>query len=155
MIQSHHAPLAHEIRRGLLPDISAQEGQGLTVVWCAKLSGPQLYEADEKVDLILFYHSSSKPTGVYGIAVVHKKAHTDHSALDPKDEHFDPKSTKEKPIWECVDVKYLSTFANPVTLETLKKTEKLGDMAIFHKGSRLSVTSVTKRQFDLISKMGR
>lgn len=105
-------------------------------------------------DMVLFYHSSSKPTGVFGLAKVVKKAHADMSALDPKDEHFDSKSTKEKPIWECVDVAYVSTFEKPVTLEEMKKEELLGKMKIFTKGSRLSITPVTKAEYEHICKMG-
>lgn len=105
-------------------------------------------------DMVLFYHSSSKPTGVFGLAKVVKKARADESALDPKDEHFDPKSTKEKPIWECVDVAYVSTFEKPVTLDEMKKVEKLGKMKLFTKGSRLSITPVTKTEYEIICKMG-
>lgn len=105
-------------------------------------------------DMILFYHSSSKPTGVFGLAKVVKKAHADVCALDPRDEHFDPKSTKEKPIWECVDVGYVSTFIKPVTLDEMKKEEKLGKMKMFTKGSRLSITPVTKIEYDIICTMG-
>ena len=43
-------------------------------------------------DLILFYHSNAEPSGVYGVAKVASTAHIDESALDPKDEHFDPKA---------------------------------------------------------------
>lgn len=105
-------------------------------------------------DLVLFYHSSSKPTGVYGTAKVVKLAHADLTAQDKKDEHYDPKASKEKPIWECVDVKYVSTFKNPVTLEEMKKTSSLGSMKLFQKGSRLSVIPVTEKQFQIISKIG-
>ncbi len=104
-------------------------------------------------DMVLFYHSSSKPTGVFGIAKVCKTAHPDISAQDPKDEHFDPKSTKEKPIWECVDVAYVSTFTRPVLLEEMKKAPKLQKMQMFQKGSRLSITPVTKTEYDLICNM--
>ncbi len=105
-------------------------------------------------DLILFYHSSSKPIGVYGTAQVAKLARPDLTAQDKKDEHYDPKASKEKPIWECVDVKYVSTFTRPVTLEEMKKTTSLGNMKLFQKGSRLSITPVTEDQFQIICRMG-
>lgn len=104
-------------------------------------------------DAILFYHSSSKPLGVYGLAQVVKKAHADMSALDPNDEHFDPKSTQEKPIWECVDVGYVATFEKPVTMDEMKKVENLGKMKLFQKGSRLSILPVTKAEYEHICKM--
>ena len=111
-------------------------------------------KAMKKGDMILFYHSSSKPTGVFGLAKVVKKAHADMSAQDRKHEHFDPKATKEKPIWECVDVAYVATFTKPVTLDDMKKVDVLGKMKMFTKGSRLSITPVTKIEYDSICKMG-
>ncbi len=108
----------------------------------------------EKGDMILFYHSSSKPTGVFGIAKVHKTAHPDMSAQDPKDDHFDPKATKEKPIWECVDVQYVSTFAKPVEVSVIRQNEKLHKMKMLQKGSRLSITPVTEEEFQIICQIG-
>lgn len=104
-------------------------------------------------DMVLFYHSNDKPSGVYGIAKVSKLAHPDLSAQDPKDEHYDPRSTATKPLWECVDVRYVSTFKKPVSLEDIKKTSKLSKMKLVQKGSRLSVMPVTKQEFDCIVKM--
>src|SRR4051812_40672289 len=72
---------------------------------------------DMKVgDLALFYHSSSEPTGVFGIAKVVNASHVDDSQFDPKDDHFDPKAKREKPIWYCVDVAFVEKFPNPVSL---------------------------------------
>lgn len=106
-------------------------------------------------DKILFYHSSSKPTGVYGLAEVSKTVKPDVTALDPKDEHYDPKSTKEKPIWECVTVTYVDTFEKPVTMEDMKKIEALNKMKLFQKGSRLSIMPVTKKEYEIICKMSK
>lgn len=113
------------------------------------------YMKEMKVgDMVLFYHSNAKPSGVYGLAKVSKLAHPDMSAQDPKDEHFDPKATKEKPIWECVDVKYVQTFARPVSLEDMKKNPALRKMKVLEKGSRLSVTPVTKGEFEVVCEVG-
>ncbi len=106
-------------------------------------------------DMILFYHSNDKPSGVYGLAQVHKVAHPDISAQNKHDEHYDPKSTKEKPIWECIDAKYVSTFARPVSLEEMKHNEKLSNMKLLQKGSRLSVMPVTEKEFEIICKLGQ
>lgn len=106
-------------------------------------------------DKILFYHSSSKPTGVFGLAEVLQKAGPDATALDPKDEHYDPKSTPEKPIWECVTVKYVDTFTKPVTLDDMKKNIDLQNMKLFQKGSRLSIIPVTKKEYESICKMSK
>ncbi len=104
-------------------------------------------------DMVLFYHSNDTPSGVYGLAKVLKLAHPDVTAQDPSDEHYDPKSTKEKPIWECVDVCYVSTFKHSVSLENIKKTLKLSKMKLVQKGSRLSIMPVTKQEFDQICNM--
>ena len=77
------------------------------------------------------------------------------TALDPKDEHYDPKSTKEKPIWECVTVTYVDTFEKPVTMEDMKKIEALNKMKLFQKGSRLSIMPVTKKEYEIICKMSK
>ena len=50
-------------------------------------------------DDVLFYHSNTKPPGIVGLARVCKKAYPDFFALDPKSKYFDPKASKEKPIW--------------------------------------------------------
>jgi predicted RNA-binding protein with PUA-like domain len=46
-------------------------------------------------DVVLFYHSNLKPSGVVGIGEVVTPAHTDASAMRKGDEHFDPRSTRE------------------------------------------------------------
>lgn len=110
-------------------------------------------ERDMKVgDMVLFYHSSSNPSGVYGLAKVVSAAHADLSALDPKDEHYDPKSTKEKPIWTCVDVGFVEKFKEPLSLGQIKLRPKLSCMIILRKGSRLSITPVSKSEFEDVLK---
>ena len=50
-------------------------------------------------DLVFFYHSNSEPSAIAGIAEVVKEGYPDHTAFDPDDVHFDPKSDKAKPTW--------------------------------------------------------
>ncbi len=103
-------------------------------------------------DKILFYHSSSTPSGIFGIARVSSLPHPDLTALDTSDEHFDPKSTIDKPIWECVDVAFESKLPHPVSLGDMRKRKKLARMIVLQKGSRLSVTPVTKEEYnDIVS----
>lgn len=104
-------------------------------------------------DKVLFYHSDSKPSGVYGLAEVSRLATTDMTAQNPKDEHYDHKATKTKPIWSCVTVKYVSTFKTCVSLKDMKENPALKDMTLLQKGSRLSVMPVTKSQYEIICKM--
>ncbi len=111
--------------------------------------------AMEKGDGILFYHSSTKPNGVYGVARVAKEAHPDLSQFDPKGHYFDPKATKEKPIWFCVDVSFAQKFKSPVTLEQIKADPKLSGMRVRDRGSRLSVQPVSKEHFEYILQLAQ
>lgn len=105
-------------------------------------------------DLVLFYHSNAEPPGVAGIAKVSKIAFPDKTQFDKKSEYFDAKATKEKPIWFCVEVEFVSKFKNLVSLSDLRDNEKLSDMVVLQKGSRLSVQPVDKKHFDIVKKMG-
>jgi predicted RNA-binding protein with PUA-like domain len=106
-------------------------------------------------DGILFYHSSSKPTGVFGLAQVASMAHPDVSAQNKKDEHYDPRATTANPVWMCVDVKYVETFKNPVTLDQIKFQPKLVGMTILKQGNRLSITPVSETEYNEIVRLGR
>lgn len=109
---------------------------------------------DMKVgDLCLFYHSNASPSGVYGIAKVVSKGHPDETQFDRGDEHFDPKATREKPIWHCVDVAYVATLARPVSLEELKKDRKLEGMLVRNPGTRLSIQPVEEKHFRYITEV--
>lgn len=103
-------------------------------------------------DLILFYHSNAKPSGVAGVAKVVAPARPDASALDKKSEYYDEKSTPEKPRWFCVEVGYHHHIPRFVSLETIKKNPKLKKMILLN-NSRLSVQPVTKIEFDTIMDM--
>lgn len=100
-------------------------------------------------DLVLFYHSVTD-TGVYGVARVCAVAHPDTSQFDPADEHYDPKSPREKPRWWCVDVEFVEKFDKPVSLEQIKSDPKLEGMVVRQRGSRLSVQPVSREHFDYI-----
>jgi predicted RNA-binding protein with PUA-like domain len=113
-------------------------------------------------DLCLFYHSSgtpAAPSGVYGIARVASAPHIDESALNPKDEHFDPKAVKyvkegKPPMWVCVDMEFLAKFTEPVYLTDLKREgSKLGGMLVLQPGQRLSVMPVSKAHYERVMEM--
>jgi predicted RNA-binding protein with PUA-like domain len=101
-------------------------------------------------DQALFYHSSCDVLGVYGLAKVVAKAHADESQFNKKDSHFDSKATREKPIWDCVDVAFVRKFKEPITLVDIKREKALSGMVLVQPGSRLSVQPVTKAQFEYI-----
>lgn len=106
---------------------------------------------DAKVgDLVLFYHSSCKPPGVAGIARVSRESFPDLTALAPQSQYFDPKATKEKPIWYMVEVKFVKKFDKLIPLEQLRQEPGLEDMVILRNGNRLSITPVTKKEYETI-----
>jgi predicted RNA-binding protein with PUA-like domain len=107
-------------------------------------------------DPILFYHSSSKPTGVYGLAKVAGVPHADLSQFKKNSEYFDAKATQDKPIWYCVDVAYVSKFAEPLPLDAIKFDPMLKGMLVGQQGSRLSVQPVLEKHFKhIIKKAGK
>ena len=138
-----------------IDDLAKSEGQ--TTFW----DGVRNYQArntmrDEmkKGDLVLFYHSNAKPPGIAGIAKVAREGYPDHTAFDPQDKHFDPKSKKSEPTWYMVDIKLVKKFKEELTLPDLKSNEKLDGMVLLQKGSRLSVQPVSEQHFRLIEKLG-
>jgi len=104
-------------------------------------------------DQVFFYHSSVEPACVVGVAEVVKKAYPDHTALDSKDEHYDPKATPANPIWEMVDIKFLRKFDEPLTLEDLRDAKGLETMELLRRGSRLSVQPVTATEWKVVSNL--
>ena len=105
-------------------------------------------------DQILFYHSNAQPSGVIGIAEVSKLAAPDQLQFDKKSEYYAEKATKEKPIWFCTEIKYKSTFDQLVSLNQIKHDPKLKEMPLLKQG-RLSVSPVTKAEFEHICKLGK
>jgi predicted RNA-binding protein with PUA-like domain len=106
-------------------------------------------------DLLFFYHSNSNPPGIAGIAQIAKAGYPDHTAFDPENIHFDPKSKTDTPTWYMVDVKHVETFPSLLSLEMLKNMPELEDMVLLQKGSRLSVQPVTQKQWQIINKISK
>lgn len=106
-------------------------------------------------DRVIFWHSSEEPVGAAGIAEVVREAYPDHTAWDPKSEYHDPASTPEKPRWFMVDVSFVETFPAVVPLARLRDTKAMKDAIVLRRGNRLSVTPLTKKEFDAIVKLGR
>ena len=105
-------------------------------------------------DLVLFYHSNAEPPGVVGLAQVSRLAEPDQLQFNKKSEYFDPKATKEKPIWFCVEVTFKEKFKEMVSLNQLRDNKQLKEMLVLQKGSRLSVHPVEKKHFEIVTKMG-
>lgn len=104
-------------------------------------------------DRVLFYHSGGKPTGIAGICTVVKAGYPDHTARDPEGEHFDPKSTKDNPIWYMVDVQLAEKLPEVLPLSQLKQTSGLERMMVCQRGAMLSVQPVRPDEWKIISKL--
>lgn len=107
----------------------------------------------KKGDKVFFYHSNAEPSAIAGIAEVVKEGYPDHTAFDPKDDHYDPKSKKDSPTWFMVDVKHVKTFKKALSLDDLRQVKGLENMVLLQKGSRLSVQPVTEKEWNLVLKL--
>ena len=101
-------------------------------------------------DRVFFYHSSTEPMAIVGTMEVTKAGYGDSTARDKKNDHFDPKSTIENPIWFMVDVRLRKKFEQPVTREMMKDNSELKEMMLLAKGSRLSIQPVTGEEWRAI-----
>jgi predicted RNA-binding protein with PUA-like domain len=106
-------------------------------------------------DGVLFYASNADPPGVTGLAEIARAAYPDAFAWKKGHTYFDAASTPDKPLWYAVDIRFVERFPGIVSLDTLKSTPGLEDMVVTKKGSRLSIQPVTKREFDIVTKLGR
>jgi predicted RNA-binding protein with PUA-like domain len=86
-----------------------------------------------------FFYHSRQGLEIVGILEVCATSHPDSTTDDPK--------------WDCVDVKAVTPFPCPVTLDQIKATAELADMVLV-KNSRLSVQPVTEAEWRLICAMG-
>ena len=93
----------------------------------------------KKKDLCFFYHSVSEKQ-IIGIVEVVK-------------EHY-PDPTDNKGKFVVVDVKAKKRLKRPVSLEEIKSTAKLSNIALI-KQSRLSVMPLKKIEWDIIIKISQ
>ena len=94
--------------------------------------------AMRKGDLLFFYHSGTDKA-VFGISKVIREAYPDPTAKEGD--------------WSAVDLAPVRALRRPVTLEQIKKTRSLKDIALVRQG-RLSVMPVSATEFRTIVKMG-
>lgn len=102
-------------------------------------------------DGVLFYHSSCEVPAIVGIAEVASAAYPDHTAFDPADPHFDPKSDPGRPTWMMVDIRFRRRLRRPIPLAELQHhAGRLDGLALLRRGNRLSVMPVAKQHWDYI-----
>ncbi len=93
----------------------------------------------KKGDNLLFYHSVVGKE-IVGIAEVTKEAYPDPTTDDER--------------WVVVNLKPIKPFKVPVTLEEIKATKELSEIALI-KQARLSVMPITKKEFQVLLKLGK
>jgi predicted RNA-binding protein with PUA-like domain len=100
----------------------------------------------------VFYHSNCKAPGIVGITEVVAEGYPDHTAVDPEQKYYDPKSDPENPRWFMADVRYLSHLKRNIALSELKQYAEgpLEGLPLLRKGNRLSIIPVTPEQWDFI-----
>lgn len=112
-----------------------------------------MMEAMKPGDKFLFYHSNAEPSGVAGLGEIVRPNQADPTALDSKSDYYDPKASKDHPIWFCCEVKFGSKLPKLISLAELKSVKSLEKMQLLQKGSRLSVLPVLKSEYQTILKL--
>jgi predicted RNA-binding protein with PUA-like domain len=105
-------------------------------------------------DEVLIHHSSVDPPGVAGLARVVRTNVLDEKQFDPKSPYHDPRATREKPIWDCVDVEYVATLPHFVSMDRLRAEPACADMFVLRRGMRLSVQPVTASEYAAVVALG-
>ncbi len=103
-------------------------------------------------DLALFYHSSCPQPGIAGIMKISREAYADETQFDKSSEYFDPKANRDNPRWLTVDVT-LVRKTRLVGIQELRSHSKLASMLILRRGNRLSITPVTKAEWQVITSL--
>ena len=125
---------------------------GSTVPW----TGVRNYQARNFMrdamrigDGVLFYHSGCAVPGIAGIAEVASTAYPDPTQFDVASPYHDPKSTRETPRWQLVDVRALRK-TRLLPLAALRADAALAELMILQRGSRLSITPVAAADWHYI-----
>jgi predicted RNA-binding protein with PUA-like domain len=105
-------------------------------------------------DGVLFYHSSTEPMAIAGIAKVVKAGYPDPTAFDPASDYHDADSDPSDPTWFVVDIEHVGAMQEPVTRERCKAEPALANMMLLQRGSRLSVQPVTPDEWRTILRLG-
>ena len=106
-------------------------------------------------DMAFFYHSNCKVPGIVGTMRIVSEAYPDHTAFDPEEKYFDPKSDPGNPRWLMLDVKLESKFPQIISLSEMRDDPALQEMRILQRGNRLSVTQVSPKEWQHIIELSK
>ena len=103
-------------------------------------------------DLVFFYHSNCAEPGITGIAKISWEAYPDHTAFNPKDKHYDPKSDPDNPRWYMVNISYQRKLNRMIPLRKLREysDRQLKNLTLLRRGNRLSITPVNAKEWFFI-----
>ena len=107
-------------------------------------------------DQAFFYHSNCKPPGIIGLMEVEETGLVDPTQFDPAAKYYDPKSTPEKPRWDCARLRFLGEFGTLLSLDQLRELYSEEQLPVIKRGNRLSILPVpTDTANDLLSRLGQ
>jgi predicted RNA-binding protein with PUA-like domain len=106
-------------------------------------------------DLVFFYHSSTTPPGIAGLAEVIETAVVDPTQFDPESKYFDSTSKLADPRWMTVRVRFVEKFPTYLDLETLRESFSPDELITLRRGNRLSVTPVGTATAERLLAMAR
>ena len=104
-------------------------------------------------DGVFFYHSNSDPKAIVGIATVCREAYPDFTQFDKDNKYYERRATEDKPYWFMVDIQFVTKFAKPWSLAMLREVPALEGMLLLKRGQRLSVQSVTSREWRAVCRL--
>jgi predicted RNA-binding protein with PUA-like domain len=150
MPMARHWLMKSEPAEASVDDLAAAPGR--TLPWF----GVRNYQARNYMrdqmavgDDVLFYHSSCAEPGVAGLAKVASQPYADATQFDPDSPYHDPKSSRDAPRWQLVDVKLVrKTRLLPLT--ELRAAPELATMIVLKRGNRLSITPVTDAEWQAV-----
>ena len=110
------------------------------------------YMRDEmkKGDLAFFYHSGGDDPEIVGIVEIVREGYPDHTALDAKDPHFDPRSKSGESYWSMVDIQAIERLPRHVSLSEMRTRSELEAMPLLRRGNRLSVQKVGSAEWNAV-----
>jgi predicted RNA-binding protein with PUA-like domain len=107
-----------------------------------------------KGDEVIFYHSSTKPPGVAGVAKVVKTAEPDPTQFDPASKYYDPDSDPTDPRWDLVTIAPVRKLGF-VSIDELRTMPELVNCRLLARGNRLSVLPLSDDEFEAIVKRSK
>lgn len=101
-------------------------------------------------DLAFFYHSNAEPSGVAGLMKISGPAKPDPTQFDKESKYFDPKAQIDSPTWMMRKVHFLKKFPRVISIQEIRSIAACKKMLILQRGSRLSITPVTEKEWRAI-----